>query len=86
VVKPDVVLYEEALDQNLLNDAVSAIAGADTLIVGGTSLVVYPAAGLIRYYRGKRLILINRSETSCDDRADMIIREPIGEVLGGCVL
>lgn len=86
VVKPDVVLYEEALDQNVLNDAVSAIAGADTLIVGGTSLVVYPAAGLIRYYRGKQLILINRSETSCDDRADMIIREPIGEVLGGCVL
>lgn len=66
VVKPDVVLYEEGLDQDTVEGAVRAIAGADVLIVGGTSLVVYPAAGLINYYRGNRLVLINRDPTPCD--------------------
>ena len=86
VVKPDVVLYEEALDDSVVQGAVDAIAGADLLIVGGTSLVVYPAAGLIRYFRGKYLVLINKSETQYDSKADLVINEPIGEVLGACVL
>ena len=79
-VKPDVVLYEEGLDNNVIRGAVRAIAGADTLIIGGTSLVVYPAAGLIDYFNGKNLMLINKSETSADRRADIVIHEPIGEV------
>lgn len=79
-VKPDVVLYEEGLDDKILRGAVSAISKADTLIIGGTSLVVYPAAGLIDYFNGKNLILINKSETSADRRADLVIHEPIGEV------
>ncbi|WP_027400428.1 NAD-dependent protein deacylase [Anaerovorax odorimutans] len=82
IVKPDVVLYEEALDQQVIEGAVKAIEEADTLIVGGTSLVVYPAAGLITYFRGSNLILINRDQTTFDKRADLVIREPIGEVLG----
>lgn len=86
VVKPDVVLYEEALDDSVVQGAVNAIASADLLIVGGTSLVVYPAAGLIRYFRGKHLVLINKSETQYDSKADLVINEPIGEVLGACVL
>ncbi|NLT48356.1 MAG: NAD-dependent protein deacylase, partial [Clostridiales bacterium] len=86
VVKPDVVLYEEALDQDVINNAVDAISQADTLIVGGTSLVVYPAAGLINYFRGTDLVLINKSETQYDSKADLVINEPIGQVLGACVL
>lgn len=81
-VKPDVVLYEEMLDEYQINGAVNAIANADTLIVGGTSLVVYPAAGLIQYFKGKNLVLINKSKTQYDDRADLVINEAIGEVLG----
>ena len=83
VVKPDVVLYEEGLDQDTVEGAVRAIAGADVLIVGGTSLVVYPAAGLINYYRGNRLVLINRDPTPCDGQADLVIHDYIGKVLGG---
>jgi NAD-dependent deacetylase len=81
VVRPDVVLYEESLDQQVLSRAVSFIRGADVLIVGGTSLVVYPAAGLIDYYRGDKLILINREVTPRDGAAGLIIRENIGETL-----
>ena len=81
VIKPDVVLYEEALDDGCIMGAVSAIAGADLLIVGGTSLTVYPAAGLIRYYRGSRLVLINRDETPYDHEANLVFRESIGQVL-----
>ena len=79
-VKPDVVLYEEGLDNNIVRGAVSAISKADTLIIGGTSLVVYPAAGLIDYFNGKNLVLINKSKTSADRRADLVIHEAIGEV------
>lgn len=79
-VKPDVVLYEEGLDNDIIRGAVSAISKADTLIIGGTSLVVYPAAGLIDYFNGKNLVLINKSETSADRRADIVIHEAIGEV------
>lgn len=81
VIKPDVVHYGEALDQGVMRMAMEAIASADMLIVGGTSLVVYPAAGMIDLYRGKRLVLINKSATSRDDLADLIIRDPIGQVL-----
>lgn len=80
VVRPDVVLYEEGLDQDVLTESVRLIRNADVLIVGGTSLVVYPAAGLINYYRGKKLVLINRSATSYDSSADLLINENIGEV------
>lgn len=82
VVKPDVVLYEEGLDQQVLNGAVEAIRGADTMMVGGTSLVVYPAAGLLEWFRGKHLVLINRDRTNLDGRADLVITGSIGEVLG----
>lgn len=81
IIKPDVVLYEEGLDQRLLQKAVAYIARADVLIVGGTSLVVYPAAGLIDYYRGNKLVLINRSATSRDSQADLVINDSIGQVL-----
>lgn len=84
-VKPDVVLYEEGLDQDTITNTVNAIANADTLIIGGTSLVVYPAAGLIDYFKGKNLILINKSVTSADSRADLVIHENIGEVLSAAV-
>ena len=84
-VKPDVVLYEEGLDNNVISVAVKAIAEADTLIIGGTSLVVYPAAGLIDYFRGKNLVLINKSTTSADNRADLVIHDAIGKVLGEAV-
>ena len=83
--KPDVVLYEEGLDNNIISGAVKAIAEADTLIIGVTSLVVYPAAGLIDYFRGKNLVLINKSTTSADNRADLVIHDAIGKVLGEAV-
>lgn len=79
-VKPDVVLYEEGLDQNIINRSVEAIEAADTLIIGGTSLVVYPAAGLIQYFNGRHLVLINKSETNADRRADLVIHDSIGKV------
>ena len=85
LIKPDVVLYEEGLDEKTIKGAVRTIAEADVLIVGGTSLTVYPAAGLIRYYGGNRLVLINRDETPYDGYANLIFREPIGQVLGQCV-
>ena len=80
IVKPDVVLYEEGLDQNTIEKSVRAIYSADLLIVAGTSLTVYPAAGLINYYRGKRLVLINRDETPYDSRADLVIHDSLGNV------
>ncbi|MBR4078700.1 MAG: NAD-dependent protein deacylase [Christensenellaceae bacterium] len=79
-VKPDVVLYEECLDDACINGAVDAISKADMLIVGGTSLSVYPAAGLVQYFRGKYLVLVNKSETNADKDADLVIREGIAEV------
>ena len=82
VIKPDVVLYEEGLDQHTLQKAVYYISNADVLIIGGTSLTVYPAAGLIDYYWGKKLVLINKSVTPMDSRADLVISGPIGEILG----
>ena len=82
MIKPDVVLYEEGLDQRTLEDAVSYIANADVLIIGGTSLAVYPAAGLIDYYRGNKLVLINKSATPMDSRADLLVQGSIGEILG----
>ncbi len=81
-VKPDVVLYEEGLDDTVLRRSIEHISKADLLIVGGTSLSVYPAAGLIDYYRGKKLVLINRSATPRDSQADLIINDSIGQVLG----
>lgn len=84
-VKPDVVLYEEGLDNDTITGAVRAISQADTLIIGGTSLVVYPAAGLIDYFRGKNLVLINKSSTSADNKADLVIHDAIGKVLGEVV-
>ena len=80
VVKPDVVLYEESLDQYVLEQSVNAIVQADLLIVGGTSLTVYPAAGLLRYYGGSRLVLINRDETPYDSAADLVFHDPIGSI------
>jgi NAD-dependent deacetylase len=85
MVKPDVVLYEEGLDENVIMGAVRAISKADTLIIGGTSLVVYPAAGLIDYFNGSNLVLINKSSTSADNRANLVIHAPIGEVLSKAV-
>lgn len=81
IVRPDVVLYQESLDRNILRDSVNSISKADTLIVGGTSLVVYPAAGLINYFRGKNLVLINADKTNYDSCANLCIYEKIGEVL-----
>lgn len=80
-VKPDVVLYEEGLDDKVLSGAVKAIAEAEVLIIGGTSLVVYPAAGLINYFEGNSLVLINKSETSADARADLVINDDIADVM-----
>ena len=80
MVKPDVVLYEEGLDQATINDSLRAIAQADVLIIGGTSLNVYPAAGLINYYRGHKLVLINKSAVARDLAAGLVIRDPIGQV------
>lgn len=80
IIKPDVVLYEEGLDSCTINKSVDYISKADILIIGGTSLAVYPAAGLIDYYRGNKLVLVNKSPTPADRRADLVIHAPIGEV------
>lgn len=80
MVKPDVVLYEEGLDDNVISGAIRAIAQADVLIIGGTSLVVYPAAGLIDYFSGSHLVLVNKSSTGRETGADLVITDPIGEV------
>lgn len=80
IVKPDVVLYEESLDGDVMSGALKAIAAADTLIVGGTSLAVYPAAGFLRYFRGRHLVVVNRSETSADEDAELVIRDGIAKV------
>ncbi len=85
IVRPDVVLYGEGLDNGAFTAAARAIAEADLLIVGGTSLTVYPAAGLLRYFRGNRFVILNKSETPYDEYADLIIREPIADVLGEAV-
>lgn len=82
IIKPKVVLYEEGLDDEVVSGAVNHIRRADLLIIGGTSLTVYPAAGLIRYFSGRHIVLINKSATSSDGMADLIIRDPIGETLG----
>lgn len=82
IIKPDVVLYEEGLDQRTIQKSVQYISQADVLIIGGTSLTVYPAAGLIDYYKGRKLILINKSVTPMDSRADLVVSGPIGEILG----
>ena len=82
IIKPDVVLYEEGLDYATMQKAIARIAAAEVLIIGGTSLTVYPAAGLVDYYRGKKLVLINKGATPMDGRADLVIAEPIGETLG----
>lgn len=79
-IKPDVVLYEEGLDSDILSKSIASISNADVLIVGGTSLTVYPAAGLVDYYRGNKLILINKSVTSLDKKADLLINDSIGKV------
>lgn len=80
IIKPDVVLYEEGLDQNIISGSIRAIADADMLIIGGTSLAVYPAAGLIDYYNGNKLVLINKSVTPKDHMADLVIHEGLGKV------
>ena len=85
MIKPDVVLYEEGLDQQTLRKAVAYISNADVLIIGGTSLTVYPAAGLIDYYNGSKLVLINKSVTPMDSSADLVLSGPIGEILGDAV-
>lgn len=82
IIKPDVVLYEESLDMDNITEAVRLITNADVLIVGGTSLGVYPAAGMIDYYKGNKLVLINKSATPYDGRADLLIHAPLGEVFG----
>ena len=81
IVKPDVVLYEEGLDEETMENAMRAIAAADTLIVGGTSLAVYPAAGLLRYFRGDELVVINKQPTPADDMATLLLNQPIGQAL-----
>lgn len=82
MIKPDVVLYEEGLDSNVIQKTLEYILNADMLIIGGTSLTVYPAASFINYYRGSKLVLINKSTTPMDSKADLVIAQPIGEVLG----
>ena len=83
MIKPDVVLYEEGLDANTIDGAIKSIASADTLIIGGTSLVVYPAAGFIDYFHGKHLVVINKSETGKTVNAELLINVPIGEIMSG---
>lgn len=85
-IKPDVVLYEEGLDQRTITESIEVISAADMLIIGGTSLVVYPAAGLVDYYRGNKLVLINKSVTSMDSKADLVISDSIGKVFGQIVV
>lgn len=85
IVKPDVVLYEEVLDDMVVNGAITAISKAEVLIVGGTSLVVYPAAGLINYFKGDKLILINKSSTPYDSKAAMVFHQPVGKLLSDAV-
>ena len=82
VIRPDIVLYEEPLNDDIVSEAVHFIRNADVLIIGGTSLNVYPAAGLINYYRGNKLALVNLSSTPYDSAADLVIHEKIGEVFG----
>ena len=82
IIKPDVVLYEEGLDEQVMDKALDYIANADVLIIGGTSLVVYPAAGLVRYYRGSKLVVVNKDATNMDSSAAVCISAPIGAVLG----
>ena len=84
VVKPDVVLYEEGLNEDIINESVNHIMKADTLIIGGTSLAVYPAAGLLRYFHGSNLVLINKSTTPIDNKVDLVINDSIGKVLAYC--
>ena len=81
IVKPDVVLYEEGLDDQVMSESIAHISNADLLIIGGTSLVVYPAAGMVRYFRGNKLVLLNKSTTSADEHATLCIRDSIGQVL-----
>lgn len=83
MIKPDVVLYEEGLDERIMNDSIAAISRAQVMIVGGTSLAVYPAAGLLHYFRGDALVVINKSATPMDKNADLLISLPIGRVLSG---
>ncbi len=85
IIKPDVTLYEEALKENIITQAIEAIAAADMLIIGGTSLSVYPAAGFIRYYSGSKLVLINKSSTPLDSEADLLITDSLGEVMGSLI-
>lgn len=85
LIKPDVVLYQEGLDQKTVNASIDAIESCDMMIVAGTSLSVYPASGLINYYSGDKLVLINKSSTSFDERANLLIQESVGEVLDYCV-
>lgn len=82
IIKPDVVLYEEGLDEDTIRGAVHAIRNADMLIIAGTSLTVYPASGLVTYFRGRHLVLINRDATGMDSQADLVLHEKVGEVLG----
>lgn len=84
-IKPDVVLYGEMLDEECIHSTVKAISEADVLIIGGTSLVVYPAAGFVHYFKGDRLVVLNKSVTAADAKADLVIHDPIGEVLGECL-
>lgn len=84
-LKPDVVLFQEALDETLITKSILAISEADTLIVGGSSLVVYPAAGFLRYFQGDHLVLINKSETPYDDQADIVIHDSLGKVFSSVV-
>ncbi|MEG2931458.1 MAG: NAD-dependent protein deacylase [Ruthenibacterium sp.] len=86
IIKPDVVLYEESLDEAVMQKSIAAIADADMVIVGGTSLGVYPAAGLLRYYRGDKLVLINKTATPMDDAANLVLHGKIGEILGALTL
>lgn len=85
ILKPDVVLYEEPLDNDVMMGALRAISEADTLIVGGTSLIVYPAAGLIQYFNGDHLVLINKQETGFDEKADLVIHDSLGKVFSSVV-
>ena len=86
IVKPDVVLYEEALDNSVVNKTINALSNADLLIIGGTSLVVYPAAGFIDYFNGDSIVLINKSSTGYDSKASLIINDSIGKVLSQVIL